>query len=434
MKPFHSSHLLSFHSIARDLREPSGASVCAPLSTDLIERIPQEIFDKIIASGERSEPGNTQLKAFSLVSHAWEESTRPVMFSYRLMTRDFVRFMSKDADEHICTRILPYIRRASFRPDSVFSRISRSPTPTDVEEGLRTIVPRMKSLSALEFNLMEPELVGLLGSLCGSGATSASIQTLDIEYISFSSFKQFQDAIALFPGVQNLTLLRGWESASVEDVQSCAHITPLRNLKTVEILPSESTSPDLLWLSRAGRSIQSLEVQITPSDVGAMSCFTRLEHLYLGFARVPRPEAIHGLLSGCRSLKTLQVTTPVDLIFHPFRRPSQPDGQGVQPVSWCSELLSSITSPLTELTIKLQFDSETDLDIMDWQGLNTLLQSPTSGASLKVLRICVQGYIWRSTKAACKPMFCRRVKGLQPGCRFIVNFWLDGLDYVFESD
>ncbi|KAF6747182.1 hypothetical protein DFP72DRAFT_1175162 [Ephemerocybe angulata] len=221
-----------------------------PLPSSLTSRIPHEMFDTIIAF-ESADRG--ALETFTLVSHAWDASSRHHLFSH-------------------FKRILKSIRTVDL------TCAGDSPTEEETIQ-LEEVLPKMVNICSLDVSWPStPAHVALVARILKAEAWIKVVRFWDENY--FSSFRIFQATVAKFAALEVLEVFYpeyGTESDEAL-VQGDWHggVTKV-GTGTIDILR---------WIAAAVGTIRSLDVgHLEYRHLGIMSKFIFLEHLSLAFTQ-----------------------------------------------------------------------------------------------------------------------------------------------------
>ncbi|KAF6757829.1 hypothetical protein DFP72DRAFT_890804 [Ephemerocybe angulata] len=366
------------------------------LPVELTNRIPQEIFDSIITNA-----GHSVLKQCSLVSHPWASTSRKCLFSYVVLFQSFTNYLATHPDAS--TRILSCVQHALLHRD------------IDATDGnLPVIVAKMTNLRILTFCGCAPELVGLFG---GREETARNVREIWMIALGpFPTFTSIRSSLCLYSGLQTL-LINGtsWnstansEGASGEPYPEVYHGATLPcGLKSVTLEKCIDPRNILEWLSRAHITVQALTLlDARRNHVDHLRRFTCVSKLTLGRFRPLRPPfpSFEGTLSECTNLKELVISQVIDL--------------SVRGTLWAgssclqlSELLRSVASPLHRLALSVSWIDEPDLDRMDWDTLNSLLETSPFYAELEEIHISVSGSGTILTRARAEAGVRARLTGL----------------------
>ncbi|KAF5336412.1 hypothetical protein D9611_006513 [Ephemerocybe angulata] len=399
---------------------------------ELTDRIPEEIYACIIsaAAGDK-----TALQNLSLVCHAWGTSSRLILFSSICAYPPFMNYLAQSVEGG--NRILPCIRKIRFL------RSSRTCLAT-----FERVAPQMSNLCALRFLSCSAHYIASVGRILDR---DGRIRTLELLHPrSFRSFRQFQDILALYPGIQTLVLEQikwgrsvtyegGTVSARVPQIEGPEDggtVPPLENLRAVTVV-GDGTASILCWLADGADRIRTL---VAPR-LGLDACrqivrFPHIEKLVVGFRRV-RFEDIEGTMSAFRALRYLVISNEIDL--RDSRPPSTPNTSSnnqfralelPRQTHWFSLLLSSISSPLSHLTFPvITLDSEKQLELVDWDAINDLL----CGSCMREVVIKVNiGDNPISSEHIESDIRQRLSEGLRKGTQLIVEVWKYSLETAKE--
>ncbi|KAF5336414.1 hypothetical protein D9611_006511 [Ephemerocybe angulata] len=383
----------------------------------LTDRIPQEIYDSVIAAIGGEIWPTRALGAASLVCHAWEASSRSYIFYSVSFTPTSITFLAREAGN----RVLMSIRCAKYvaeldSDDFIF-----------LEDLLQEVLPKMPNLHSLSFEECNPEIITQVGRLSETGGR---ITTLDITGDGagqvFSSFRAFQVMVAHFKGLQTLSLSNIlWEDGaggSLEGENIGMDPKVPSTLRSVDVW-RDGTSGILLWLSSAAETIRSLQLPtLLRTELHLVPLFTHLEHLCLSFFDAPQPGDLARILSPCTMLKTLEVSANIVLPYgSALDAPTLETTTNPHQVPWYAELLSSVSSPLSKLSLQLCHIPEGEVDPMGWKILRDLLRT-SRYAELKQLDFKVGDYdeFWAS-RSDCERCIRRELEGLDPRVQLSVG-------------
>ncbi|KAF6747185.1 hypothetical protein DFP72DRAFT_854694 [Ephemerocybe angulata] len=369
----------------------------------LTDRIPQEIYDSVIAAIGGEIWPTRALGAASLVCHAWEASSRSYIFYSFSFTPTSITFLAREAGN----RVLMSIRCAKYVAELDVDRF------TFLEDLLQDVLPKIPNLHSWAF--------------IGNGWKDNYLEiTGDGDGQVFSSFRAFQDMVAHFKGLQTLSLScilwKDGAGGSLEGENIGVDPEVPSTLRSVDVW-REGTTGILLWLSSAAETIRSLQLPtLLRTELHLVPLFTHLEHLCLGFFDAPQPGDLARLLSPCVMLKTLEVSA--DIVLPPglaLDAPTLETTTNPHQVPWYAELLSSVSSPLSKLSLQLCHIPEGNVDPMGWKILRDLLRT-SRYAELKQLDFKVGDYdeFWAS-RSDCERGIRRELEGLDLGIQLSVG-------------
>ncbi|KAF6757832.1 hypothetical protein DFP72DRAFT_890807 [Ephemerocybe angulata] len=387
------------------------------LPPTLTDRIPQEIYDSVIAAIGSEIWLTRALGAASLVCHAWEASSRIHIFSSFSFTPASIIFLAYEAGY----RVLTSIRCAKYDAELDVHRF------IFLDDLLQDVLPKIPNLHSLSFEECAPKIITQVGRLSEMGGRITTLGiTGDGAGQVFSSFRAFQDMVAHFTGLQTLSLSYIlWEDGaggSLEGENIGVDPEVPSTLRSVDIWREQSPEI-LLWLSSAAETIRSLKLHtLLPTELPLVPLFTHLEHLCIGFFEAPQPGDLAKILSPCTMLKTLEVSANIvlpyesDLVVPTLETTTNP-----HQVPWYAELLSSVSSPLSKLSLQLCPIPEGEVDPMGWKILRGLLRT-SRFAELKQLDFKVGDYddVWAS-RSDCERGIRRELEGLDPGIQLSVG-------------
>ncbi|KAF6747169.1 hypothetical protein DFP72DRAFT_920725 [Ephemerocybe angulata] len=351
-----------------------------PLAVELTDIIPQEIIEVVIAFAGANSP--KVLKNTSLVSHAWEASSRPHLFSYIHFTTEFVRWLVRNLGAW--QRILPHIRRACFSEES--NKL-------------------MSKLRNLTFVGCSSELTAIVGRILKE---AREITTLALCELSFRS------------SVRVLKLHEvWWDKGILDDVGTKPAFAAPRKLRSITLDCTSEESSILFWLARG--SSGSIRVADVEGDT-SVSQFTHIETLSIGETYSRTSSALR-TLSGFKALGILTMKTPIPLKNHQSAATSNGVSISASPMPWYSILLSSVSSSLHYLSLRLAWcNSEEELEFVDWGTLNDLLANSPSYAELR--EITITGNIRRHDSVlrdGCVRLIRQKIVRLQPGTQLVID-------------
>ncbi|KAF6757843.1 hypothetical protein DFP72DRAFT_1168138 [Ephemerocybe angulata] len=401
-----------------------------PLPSSLTSRIPHEMFDTIIAF-ESADRG--ALETFTLVSHAWDASSRHHLFSHFVISKDSLSFLANHL-ETAQKRILTSIRTVELA--------CAGDSPTEFEEKtvhLEKVLPKMVNLRSLIVSWPStPADVALTVRILKAEAWMKAVSFSD--EVCFSSFRIFQDTVAKFAALEVLEVTSPSYLTESGDAPVQNDVPVPKNLRQVIAWdgPGPEGAIDILrWIAAAAGTIQSLDVGLLECrHLGILSKFIFLEHLSLAFMQTEDSSFaatnLGGVLSACKMLKTLEINSPKIYVTHPDHNPvippeTTPSLSNSTHFSSYMDLLSSVSSQLSVLNVKLSIRSpEPPLYTfgiepeMNWGMFNNLLRTSRSYAKLDELQIEVHG---RSPfpDAECSRIAREGVEGLWPGARLTVT-------------
>ncbi|KAF6757821.1 hypothetical protein DFP72DRAFT_890788, partial [Ephemerocybe angulata] len=382
----------------------------------LTDRIPQEIYDSVIAAIGNDNQRMRTMGAISAVCHAWEASSRSYIFYSFSFTPTSLTFLAREAGN----RVLMSIRCAKYEVKRDTNKLP--------EDFLQEVLPRMPNLHSLVFAGCEPKMIIPVARILSE--TGGRIMALDITGDMFrqvwSSFRTFQEMVALFPYLRTLSLAdicwEGEVGGSHEGGNTRVELpSTLRSVNIWRVLRTPSL---LLWLSPAAETIRSLQLfALRRSNLHLVPLFTHLQHLSLLFLTTPKPGDLAHTLSSCTMLKTLKVFTEIVLpCGEALEKPSvdsmtttSPNNQ-LRQAPWYAELLSSVSSPLSKLSLQVNHRPSRKVDPMGWKILSDLFRSSPFYAELKQLEFNVALYdeLWDS-RSDCERSIRRELVGLHPG-------------------
>ncbi|KAF6747183.1 hypothetical protein DFP72DRAFT_920753 [Ephemerocybe angulata] len=324
----------------------------------LTDRIPEEIYACIISAAAVDK---TTLQNLSLVCRAWGASSRLILFSSICAYPPFMNYLAESVEGG--NRILPCIHKIRFLKSS-----------GGYLSTFASLAPQMSNLRALRFSSCSAHYIASVGRIL---SRDGRIRTLELLHPrSFRSFRQFQDILALYPGIQTLVLEQikwGRSGTSKERILSAGvpyieesgdgggvigkSVPPPENLRVVTVV-GDGTASILCWLAGGADRLRTLIAPSLGLDAcRQIVCFPHIEKLVVGFRRV-RYEDIEGTMSAFRALRHLVISNEIDL-----RDSNPPSTPNTSPnnqfralelprqTHWFALLLSSISEVVIKVNI-----------------------------------------------------------------------------------
>lgn len=254
----------------------------SPMPTGLTSRIPQEIFDHIIA---RSTTSLCTLKELSLVGHAWLRTSRLHLFSSITLSPALLDFLHSSPDARLA--ILRYVRHLRIVGDNCIKTAGDGG-----QSPLWDIILAMTVLQALTLDRCGTGTTSILGAFFALTTMSARVTSLNIRRGRFSSFESIQTFVSSFRALQHLKLMDlGCESHFDPDwlggeglvVEPQVTSSCLATLQHLEVIYCHGNRQILDWISASTTTLKTLVASdLTATDLGILKKFNDLEHLTLG--------------------------------------------------------------------------------------------------------------------------------------------------------
>ncbi|KAJ6595150.1 hypothetical protein DFH09DRAFT_159209 [Mycena vulgaris] len=339
---------------------------------------PPELHDLVI---DHMHDEKQSLATFGLVSRAWLRSSRHHLFaSVTLQDHNWEAFL-RLLDPPLAT-FVQSIRSLSISPSDEL-KLSLS---------FNELIPQLPIFPALtHLRLSYINWAGVSDATVGAlGALFGNITTLSIHLLTFDTPHHMATFVSRFPRLEELLLYPAFMQFGTAPQQLRQPDAP-RSLRTVRYhsgMDSGSLTYIATWL-HAGRhppAIRALELGMLSAKslphVGDLlrGLRTELHELDLTLMYHITPADIETHLDLSQNTRLEHLTLHLSLRrFHSAR--------GAAHAPWA--LLAALRSSITTLTVVLKLDSLDVLDNLDWEYLNTALQTRPQLAALHRLHFMV---------------------------------------------